>query len=183
MHWSQTHPIYGTASHKNLNVTHIYGLPLSKACQFWTATEYFIFSLILLFLTSETKVTPSPTVLRWPEANSLRSWAQQSAYHCSVVGAEQWRTTASGNVKMHHTCKKKENKTQTCIFWSWKQTRRLHVKKPDATYSYSWNFPLQIQFWSRHEMINPALSFLKVFSTLQQCMYLHNQKGSFCMSS
>lgn len=45
---------------------------------------------------------------------------------------------------MHHVCKKIENKPQTCIFWSWRQTRELHLKKkPNATVT----LQLQLEFY------------------------------------
>lgn len=120
VHWHQTHPI-ACFPQKPQCIPYIW----SATFQSLPVLNSHRIPYILIFLTSKTKVTPS-TVLSWPEANSLRSWAQHGAYHCSIVGAEHWRTTGSGNVKMHHTCKKKENKPQTCIFWSWRQTNKLH---------------------------------------------------------
>lgn len=79
--------ILSTASHKNLNASHIYGLPPSKTCQSWTATEYPTLNSHLFLFSSPQK--PKQLLLQ-------QFWADQKqtphgAEHCTApIDAVLW---------------------------------------------------------------------------------------------
>lgn len=112
--------------------------------------------------------------LSMPRCPSLQlPWAQNR--ELLKVTSLAW-TVNSYVEYVFYILRKKNQTEQTCIFLILKTDKETTFKKIH-------NFYITIRFWNRHKLMNSALSFPKVSLTLQQCIYLHSQKGSFCMRS
>lgn len=74
-----------------------------------------------------------------------------------------------------YTQEKKKTPNKPCMFLLLKINKEI-LQKVHNCYN-------RIRFWNRHNLVNSVLSFPKASLALQQCTYLHSQKGSLCMRS